>query len=155
MNRMHGRADGQEDAEGAPAAGPTDTGHGEEGAPAAYASQEAEPTDTGHGEQEAAAATPAQCFKVGDVVLCHAAKHKGHYDLKKAKITAVLSRQYRVTLFEGDAEGHSHKYLHANVSEIVEHPPPPVEDDASAKTERTVDDDHVASIRQHIDDLLD
>ena len=134
MDEMHGRADAQEDVEGAPAAGPTDTGHGEEGAPAACASQEAGTTDTGHGEQEAEAATPSRYFKVGDVVLGHAGKFKASYDKKKAKIVAVLSKQYKVTLLEGDAEGQQHKYLHGMVTEIAKHPPTPVKDDASAKT---------------------
>ena len=75
--------------------------------------------------------------------------------MKKAKIAAVLSKQYRVTLLEGDAEGQSHKYLHASVSEIVKHPSPPVEDDASAKTELSVDEEHVATIQEDIDNLFD
>ena len=51
-------------------------------------------------------------FAVGDFVLGRATKHKGIFHMKKARVTAVLARHYKVELLEGNnLPGQSHKYL--------------------------------------------
>ena len=63
-------------------------------------------------------------FNMGDIVVGVATKFKQHYHNKKAKITAILAKHYKVEMLEGRAVGSSHKYLHASVSAVASDSPP-------------------------------
>ena len=58
-------------------------------------------------------------FQVGDIVMGHAKKKKGNYDMQECRITAVLAKQYKVLMTSGAATGTDHKYLHEDVSAIA------------------------------------
>ena len=47
-----------------------------------------------------------------------ATQFKDKSDGKRARVTAVLSKQYKVTMLEGVEEGNGHEYLHANVDPV-------------------------------------
>ncbi len=65
-----------------------------------------------HGGGATTSASPDEShrFRVCDIVIGRATKWKDRYHDKRAKVTAVLSKQYRVTMLEGGDEGTSHKY---------------------------------------------
>ena len=75
--------------------------------------------------------------------------------MKKAKITAILSKQYKVIMLEGAAEGNAHKYLHASVSRIAVALPSPEEAEAVAKPDAPSTEDVVSAIQKDIGDLWD
>ena len=88
-------------------------------------------------------------------MLGHGTKFKDRYDLKKAKITAVLTNQCNVILLDGVARGQDHKYLRAKVPKIEDAPPPLAEAEASAQPDASeeVVVDAVSAITKEIDDL--
>jgi len=64
--------------------------------------------DKGQGEQAAEVKgenAPSAVFKVGDVVLGHSTNFKACYDMQKARIIAVLAKQYNVDMVEGLPKG--------------------------------------------------
>ena len=95
-----------------------------------------------------AAAPDPDKFKVGDVVIGVATKHKEQYDQQRCEVIAVLSKHYKVKMLTGVEKNQQHKYLHASVKaaekpeapaapapQDVAPPPPEPEGDGAATPE--------------------
>ena len=67
------------------------------------------------GEGAPAPTAEPELFKVGQIVLGVAHKHKDAYDGVRGVIKGVLTKEYKVELLDGTKKGQSHKYLHHNV----------------------------------------
>ena len=83
---------------------------GTEGGEAAIAS--------GHGAGAEASTAVGGKFEKGAVVIGIAGKNKDKYDGRKCEILSVLSKQYKVKILEGPAEGETHKYAHNAVKSV-------------------------------------
>ena len=67
------------------------------------------------GEGAPAPTAEPELFKVGQIVLGVAHKHKDAYDGVRGVIKSVLTKEYKVELLDGSRKGQFHKYFHSNV----------------------------------------
>ena len=79
------------------------------------AAAEAEANANPRPTPETETGAPAARIAVGDIVIGRASKFKEKYDNVRAKVTGVLSTQYKVEMLEGKAKGEPHKYVKSAV----------------------------------------